>query len=181
MNNSLRIGRILGVPLSIHWTVPLLVFLFGYSLGSQTLPAWLPGQSTTAYTVAGLTGTLLLLLSLLAHETAHALTARRKDIPVHSVKNVREGLHASRKVFPECFLPTRAELTEAGRGLFRVVEERNDPHDGVATVRSWLERAEANRTRGTELIGQSAVSDIIREQRTALRFLEDSRFTVHRP
>jgi Zn-dependent protease len=85
MNHSLRIGQILGVPLSIHWTVPLLVFLFGYSLGSQTLPAWLPGQSTTAYTVAGLTGALLLLLSLLAHETAHALTARRKDIPVHSV------------------------------------------------------------------------------------------------
>jgi cyclopropane-fatty-acyl-phospholipid synthase len=96
------------------------------------------------------------------------------------VKNVLEGLRASRKVFPECFLPTRAELAEAGRGLFRVVEERNDPHDGVATVRSWLERAEANRTRGAELIGQSAVSDIIREQRTALRFLEDSRFTVHR-
>lgn len=85
MNNSLRIGRILGVPLSIHWTVPLLVFLFGYSLGSQTLPAWLPGRSTTAYTVAGLTGALLLLLSLLAHEAAHALTARRKDIPVHDI------------------------------------------------------------------------------------------------
>ncbi|MEV0966956.1 site-2 protease family protein [Streptomyces sp. NPDC049910] len=85
MNNSLRIGRVFGVPLSVHWTVPLLVVLFGYSLGSQTLPAWLPGRSATAYTVAGLAGALLLLLSLLAHETAHALTARRKGIPVHDV------------------------------------------------------------------------------------------------
>ncbi|AWK09097.1 hypothetical protein SSP531S_08530 [Streptomyces spongiicola] len=85
MNNSLRIGHVFGVPLSVHWTVPLLIVLFGYSLGSQTLPAWLPGRSATAYTVAGLAGALLLLLSLLAHETAHALTARRKGIPVHDV------------------------------------------------------------------------------------------------
>ncbi|RZB14323.1 site-2 protease family protein [Streptomyces sp. F001] len=85
MNSSLRIGHVLGVPLRVHWTVPLLVFLFGYSLGSGTLPAWIPGQSATAYTVAGLIGALLLLLSLLAHESAHAVAARRKGIPVHNV------------------------------------------------------------------------------------------------
>ncbi|MGW3730235.1 site-2 protease family protein [Streptomyces sp. NPDC000851] len=85
MNSSLRIGRVAGAPLRIHWTVPLLVFLFGYSLAGGTLPAWLPGRSTTAYTVAGLIGALLLLLSLPAHESAHALTARRKGIPVHTV------------------------------------------------------------------------------------------------
>jgi cyclopropane-fatty-acyl-phospholipid synthase len=83
-------------------------------------------------------------------------------------------------VFPECFLPTRAELTEGSRGLFNVLETRSDPRDGVSTVKSWLERAEANRTRGAELIGESAVSDIIREQRTALRFMSEGRFTVVR-
>jgi Zn-dependent protease len=85
MNNSLRIGRVFGVPLRIHWSVPLLVFLFGYGLGSRTLPAWIPGQSDTTYTVAGLIGALLLLLSLLAHESAHAVTARIKGIPVQNV------------------------------------------------------------------------------------------------
>ncbi|WP_409467448.1 site-2 protease family protein [Streptomyces sp. HC307] len=85
MNGSVRMGRVLGVPLRIHWTVPLLVVLFGYSLGSQTLPAWTPDQSNTAYTVAGLAGALLLLGSLLAHEAAHAVTARRKGIPVQSI------------------------------------------------------------------------------------------------
>ncbi|WP_405407571.1 hypothetical protein [Streptomyces decoyicus] len=102
-----------------------------------------------------------------------------KDI-LGGVKNVREGLPASRKVYPECFLPTRGELIEASRGLFGVVEERSDPDDGVATVRSWWEKAEANRVRGAELIGESAVSDIIREQKTALRFLREGRFTVVR-
>jgi Zn-dependent protease len=85
MNGSVRMGRVLGVPLRIHWTVPLLVVLFGYSLGSRTLPASVPDQSNAAYTVAGLVGALLLVGSLLAHEAAHAITARKKGIPVQSV------------------------------------------------------------------------------------------------
>ncbi|MFE6760331.1 hypothetical protein ACFVDQ_43215 [Streptomyces sp. NPDC057684] len=60
------------------------------------------------------------------------------------------------------------------------MEARTDPDDGVATVGSWLEKAEANRVRGAELIGEGAVSDIIREQKTALRFLREGRFTVVR-
>ncbi len=85
MNGSVRMGRLLGVPLRLHWTVPLLVVLFGYSLGSRTLPAGVPDQSNAAYTVAGLAGALLLLGSLLAHEAAHAIAARRKGIPVQSI------------------------------------------------------------------------------------------------
>jgi Zn-dependent protease len=85
MNGSVRMGQLLGVPLRIHWTVPLLVMLFGYSLGSQTLPAAVPDQSNATYTVAGLAGALLLVGSLLAHEAAHAITARRKGIEVQSI------------------------------------------------------------------------------------------------
>ncbi|MDO0909769.1 site-2 protease family protein [Streptomyces sp. DT2A-34] len=85
MNGSVRMGRVRGVPLRIHWTVPLLVLLFGYSLGSHTLPAAVPEQSNAAYTVAGLVGALLLLGSLLAHEAAHAITARKKGIEVQSI------------------------------------------------------------------------------------------------
>jgi Zn-dependent protease/CBS domain-containing protein len=85
MNGSVRIGRVLGIPLRIHWTVPLLVILFGYSLGAQTLPVWFPDRSNAVYTAAGLAGALLLIGSLLAHEAAHALIARRKDIPVQDV------------------------------------------------------------------------------------------------
>ncbi|GAB2865342.1 site-2 protease family protein [Streptomyces deserti] len=85
MKSSVRMGRVLGVPLRIHWTVPLLVMLFGYSLGSQTLPARIPDQPGATYTIAGLAGALLLLVSLLAHEAAHAVTARRKGIQVQSI------------------------------------------------------------------------------------------------
>jgi Zn-dependent protease len=85
MNGSIGMGRVLGVPLRFHWTVPLLVMLFGYSLGGQTLPAWVPDRSDAAYTVAGVAGALLFVGSLLAHEAAHAVTARRRGIEVRGI------------------------------------------------------------------------------------------------
>ncbi|MET7620386.1 site-2 protease family protein [Streptomyces sp. NPDC005408] len=85
MNGSVRVGQIVGVPLRMHWSVPLLVVLFAYGLGRQTLPAWTPGRSDAVYTFASAVGALLLMGSLLLHETAHAATARRKKIAVQDV------------------------------------------------------------------------------------------------
>ncbi|MEC4014965.1 site-2 protease family protein [Streptomyces sp. H27-D2] len=85
MKGSVRGGRIFGVPLRMHWSVPALAVLLGYGLGSQTLPVWTPGRSSAVYTVAGAVGTVLLMASVLLHEAAHAATARRKGVPVQDV------------------------------------------------------------------------------------------------
>ncbi|MFC7259335.1 site-2 protease family protein [Streptomyces lutosisoli] len=85
MNGSFRIGRIFGVPLRMHWSVPLLVILIGYGLGHETLPGWLPGRSAAVYTFMSLAGSVLLMASLLLHEAAHAATARRNSVPVEDV------------------------------------------------------------------------------------------------
>ncbi|MFI8262614.1 site-2 protease family protein [Streptomyces sp. NPDC085665] len=85
MNGSVPIGRVVGVPLRMHWSVPLLVVLFAYGLGRQTLPVWTPGRSNAVYTLASVVGALLLMVSLLLHETAHAATARRSKISVEDV------------------------------------------------------------------------------------------------
>ncbi|BDH08994.1 site-2 protease family protein [Streptomyces hygroscopicus] len=85
MNGSVRVGHVVGVPLRMHWSVPLLVGLFAYGLGHQGLPVWTPGRSDTVYAVAGVAGAVLLMGSLLLHETAHAATARRKQISVQDV------------------------------------------------------------------------------------------------
>ncbi|WP_342775389.1 site-2 protease family protein [Streptomyces tateyamensis] len=73
------------MPLRIHWSAPLLILLLSSSLSSSTLPAWAPGHSSTVYSAAGLIGALLLVASLLAHEAAHAVTARRAGIKVEDV------------------------------------------------------------------------------------------------
>ncbi|MET8517417.1 site-2 protease family protein [Streptomyces sp. NPDC005077] len=85
MNGSVRVGQVVGVPLRMHWSMPLLVILFAYGLGRQTLPAWTPGRSDAVYTFASAVGAVLLMGSLLLHETAHAATARRKKIAVQDV------------------------------------------------------------------------------------------------
>ncbi|TQF01240.1 CBS domain-containing protein [Kitasatospora acidiphila] len=82
MRGTALLGRILGIPLRIHWSAPALLLFFGYGLAAQTLPAWVPGRSATAYGVAGVVGAALLAGSLLLHETAHAVTARRAGVRV---------------------------------------------------------------------------------------------------
>ncbi len=85
MDGSTRIGRLFGVPLRLHWSAPLLVMVFGYSLSSQTLPLWSPGHSASAYALGGVFGAVLLLVSLVAHESAHAVTARRAGVKVEDM------------------------------------------------------------------------------------------------
>ncbi|MEV0494081.1 site-2 protease family protein [Streptomyces atratus] len=85
MKSSIRIGSVRGLELRAHWSVPLLLLLFAYGLGSRTLPAYAPGLAPVVYAVAGVIGALLLLLSLVVHEAAHALTARRSGISVRDM------------------------------------------------------------------------------------------------
>ncbi|WP_323135926.1 MULTISPECIES: site-2 protease family protein [unclassified Streptomyces] len=85
MKGSIRIGSVRGLELRAHWSVPLIMLLFAYGLGSRTLPAYAPGLAPVVYAVAGVIGALLLLVSLVAHEVAHALTARRSAIPVRDI------------------------------------------------------------------------------------------------
>ncbi|MFE5159279.1 site-2 protease family protein [Streptomyces sp. NPDC056697] len=85
MNGSVRVGHVLGVPLRMHWSVPVLIVVLAYGLGHQTLPAWTPGRSATAYALASVVGAVLLMGSLLMHEAAHAVAARRKGVSVEDV------------------------------------------------------------------------------------------------
>ncbi|MEU8824446.1 site-2 protease family protein [Streptomyces sp. NPDC048636] len=85
MKGSVQVGHVLGVPLRMHWSVPVLVALLAYGLGRETLPAWTPGRTTVVYIVSSLVGALLLMISLLLHEAAHAVAALRKGVSVEDV------------------------------------------------------------------------------------------------
>lgn len=85
MNGSLPLGRIAGVPLRVHWTAPLLIVVLSFGLAGGVLPAWAPGHSRAAYDALAVAGALLLTVSLVAHEAAHALAARRARVEVKDV------------------------------------------------------------------------------------------------
>jgi len=70
---SLKLGRIAGIPVRAHWSMALVAFLFGINLAAAL------------GTVPGILATIGFFLSILAHEFAHALTARRYGIETESI------------------------------------------------------------------------------------------------
>lgn len=77
-------GRIAGFPVNANWSVLVILWLFTWSLAS-TLPTTAAGYPAKAYWIAGACGATVLLASLLAHELAHAVVARRAGIQVLGV------------------------------------------------------------------------------------------------
>ena len=84
MRDAIPLGRIAGFPVSVNWSVLVILWLFTWSLAS-TLPTTVKGYEPLAYWLAGACGALVLLASLLAHELAHAVVARRSGVAVKSV------------------------------------------------------------------------------------------------
>jgi Zn-dependent protease/CBS domain-containing protein len=82
--SGIPIGRIAGFPVSVNWSVLVILWLFTWSLAS-TLPSTVPGYPKGTYWLAGACGALILLGSLLAHELTHAILARRAGVKVFDV------------------------------------------------------------------------------------------------
>ena len=85
MDEGIPLGRVAGIPLSVHWSVLVIMWLFTWSLAA-TLPDVAPGHASSVYWLAGACGAAVLLASLLAHELTHAIVARRAGIKVLGVK-----------------------------------------------------------------------------------------------
>jgi Zn-dependent protease len=85
MRQTLRLGRVAGIPVGVHWSVLVIMALLVQGLATAVLPASAPGQPAWTYWVMAVAAAVLFLLSLLAHELAHALVARRYGIRVQRV------------------------------------------------------------------------------------------------
>jgi Zn-dependent protease len=85
MRRSVRLGRVAGIAVGVHWSVLLFLVLMVQALAAGVLPFGAPDHRPAAYWLAsvGLTG--LFLLALLSHELAHALTARRYGVGVKGI------------------------------------------------------------------------------------------------
>lgn len=85
MTDSIRLGRVAGISVGVHWSVLVIAWLLGWSLASSFLPGEAPGHSPLAYWVAGLAVAGLFFASLLAHELGHAVIARRNGVGVDGI------------------------------------------------------------------------------------------------
>ncbi len=79
---SLKIGRIIGVEIHIHYTWLLIFMLVSFSLAEGFMPAEYPNHSPLVYWITGITAAILLFASVLIHELFHSYVAIKRGITV---------------------------------------------------------------------------------------------------
>lgn len=79
---SVNIGRILGIPIRIHWTLWLVFLLIAWSLAVGYLPATYPQLSASMDWIVGAVSALLLFVSVLLHELSHSYIAKKNGLPI---------------------------------------------------------------------------------------------------
>lgn len=79
-----NLGKVFGIQVRLHYTWFIIFFLITFSLAWQVFPSQY-SWSHWAYWVMGLIASLLLFVSVLAHELAHSLVGRVNGIPVKSI------------------------------------------------------------------------------------------------
>ncbi|MBI2955622.1 MAG: site-2 protease family protein [Chloroflexi bacterium] len=85
MQSSFRLGNIFGIDIGIHYTWLFVFALVTWSLAALVFPQTFQGWSTAAYWTVGAIAALLLFVSVLVHELAHSLVAKREGLPVASI------------------------------------------------------------------------------------------------
>jgi len=79
---SVRLGRILGIPVRIHYTLWLVFLLIAWSLAYGYMPRQYPGLGVATYWAIGIASAILLFVSVLVHELAHSYIASKNGLPI---------------------------------------------------------------------------------------------------
>ncbi|MGW5470072.1 site-2 protease family protein [Streptomyces chartreusis] len=85
MTETLPLGRIAGVRVGLNWSVLVIIALVTVTLAVGRFPDAHPGHPTWVYWALALLAALVFLASLLAHELAHAIVARRNGVKVDGI------------------------------------------------------------------------------------------------
>src|SRR3989442_3376625 len=85
MPGSIRVARIFGIDVRIHVSWLLIFFLVVLSLSDQVFPSRFPQWSNQKSLVVAAITAFLFFGSVLAHELAHSLVARRFRMSVSSI------------------------------------------------------------------------------------------------
>lgn len=147
MEESIRLGRIAGIPIGLNWSLIVVFWLITWGLAGEIYPRTYPGYDAPAYWTAATITSVVFYASLLAHELGHSIVARRKGVEVQGITLWLFGGVA--KLGGEATTP-QAELRIAAIGPFvslavaavmgiaTFVLHAFDAPDLVAGVTSWL-------------------------------------------
>ncbi|MHB9105624.1 MAG: site-2 protease family protein [Armatimonadota bacterium] len=82
---GMRIGQISGINISIDYSWLFIFALFVFLLGGSYFPLTAPGFPRGWYWLAAVVTTILFFASVVAHELAHSIVARRSGLPIHTI------------------------------------------------------------------------------------------------
>jgi Zn-dependent protease/CBS domain-containing protein len=85
--DALKVGRIFGIDIRIHWSWLAIFFLLLWWLAEgffDDVGAYSHWSAIERWVASGIT-TILFFVSILLHELSHSLVARRLGLPVHSI------------------------------------------------------------------------------------------------
>ncbi len=85
MATSVRLGRVAGIEVGLHWSLAIVFVLIVWTLAGQVLPEVVPGQPQSDYWLVSALAAVLFYVSLLSHEMGHALVARRLGVNVDGI------------------------------------------------------------------------------------------------
>jgi len=83
--SSLRVGKILGVPLVIDYTWFIAIGLMAWWLATSFFPRYYLGLSFPYYWVLGIVAAILLFGSVLLHELSHSLMAIKRGLTIRRI------------------------------------------------------------------------------------------------
>lgn len=85
MNDTVRLGRLMGVPVGLNWSLAVIVGIFAFGLAANRFPVDAPGYGPAAYDIAGAATAVALLGAILLHELGHAVVARSFGLEVEGI------------------------------------------------------------------------------------------------
>jgi Zn-dependent protease len=83
MRGSLRIGRIAGIPVGVHWSLAVVAALLTTELATGPLRSTVGGDGTALALASAMA--VAFFASILAHELGHALVARRHGVGTEGI------------------------------------------------------------------------------------------------
>lgn len=85
IRGGLSIGRYFGIQVKLHWSWLIIFAIVTWVLAGVYFPNTFPEWSLATYVVTGVVTSLLFFLSVLVHEMAHSIIARRNGLPIDSI------------------------------------------------------------------------------------------------
>ena len=82
MGSAFKVGRVFGIVIEIHPSWLLILAFLSWSLSDGLFPSQYKSWSTAAYWATGITAAVLLFVTVLIHELAHALVAKHRGLDV---------------------------------------------------------------------------------------------------